>query len=87
MCHHTVAAHTTHTVRNVDGLGHSLFLHVSAHPSVVAGTENVLKWNCAFFLASTLLTTALQSKSKPILYLDVVYCEFSLYVHKCIKST
>ena len=66
-------------------LGHSNFLTVPAVSNVVTngnstGTKNVLKGTVCLGLSfvSSLLSTA--RESKPILYLDTVYCKFLLYV-------
>ena len=69
-------------------LGHSHFLYVPAVSNVVTngngtGTKTVLKQTVrlGLSLVSSLLSTAqLRGESKPILYLDTVYCKFLLYV-------
>ena len=70
-------------------LGHSHFLYVPAVSNVVTtgngtGTKNVLKGTVRFGLSlvSSLLSTLRYycSESKTILYLDMVYCKFLLYV-------
>ena len=67
-------------------LGLSYFLYVPAVSNVVingngSGTKNVLKGTVRFGLSlvSSLLSTC--SESKPILYLDTVYCKFLLYLN------
>ena len=69
-------------------LGHCHFLYVPAVLNVVTngngtGTKNVLKETVrlGLSLVSSLLSMALHcSESKLILYLDMVYCKFLLYV-------
>ena len=70
-------------------LGHSHFLYVPAVSYIVTtgngtGTKNVLKRNCACGFVFRYPIFCLQryycSDSKPILYLDTVYCKFLLYV-------
>ena len=69
-------------------LGHSHFLYVPAVSNVVTngngtGTKNVLKGTVCLGLSlvSSILSTRYYcSESKPILYLDTVYCKFLLYV-------
>ena len=67
-------------------LGHSHFLNVPAVSNVVTngngtGTKNVFKGTVHLGLS---LVSCLRrnycSESKPILYLDTVYCKFLLYV-------
>ena len=43
------------------------------------GTKNVLKWNCALLYQVFYLQRYCCSESKPILYLDTVYC--NTYMH------
>ena len=51
------------------------------------GTKNVLKWNRAlgfeFSIQSSVYGVTFCCESKPILYLDTVYCKFLLYV--CVE--
>ena len=70
-------------------LGHCHFLYVPAVSNVVTtgngtGTKDVLKWNRALRFEFSNPVFCLQcyycSESKPILYLDTVYCKFLLYV-------
>ena len=69
-------------------LGHHNFLYVPAVSNVVTngngtGTKNVLKGTVrlGLSLVSSLLSRRNYcSESKPILYLDTVYCKFLLYV-------
>ena len=69
-------------------LGHSHFLYVPAISNIVTNgngtsTKNVLKGTVrlGLSLVSSLLSTGNYcSESKPILYLDTVYCKFLLYV-------
>ena len=65
------------------------FLYVPAVVNVVTngngtGNKNVLKWNRAlgyeFIIQSSVYSATTVDKSKPILYLDTVYCKFFLYV-------
>ena len=44
------------------------------------GTKNVLKWNCALGFEFSIQSSVYGAESKPILYLDTVYCKFLLYV-------
>ena len=71
-----------------------IFLYVPAVSNAVStgngtGTKNVLKWNRApwFVYFVCVLVSCLRryfhSESKPILYLDMVYCMFSLHV--CVE--
>ena len=70
-------------------LGHSHFLYVPAVSNVVTngnstGTKNVLKGTVRLGLSLVYPGFCLRrnycSESKPILYLDTVYCKFLLYV-------
>ena len=69
-------------------LGHCHFLYEPVVLNVVTpgngtGIKNVLKWNRALgFEISPVfcLRHYYCSESKPILYLDMVYCKFLLYV-------
>ena len=70
-------------------LGHSHSLYMPAISSVVTngkgtGTKNVLKGTVRFGSNSVSSLQSLQHyycrESKPILYLDMVYCKFLLYV-------
>ena len=70
-------------------LDHCHFLYVPAVLNVVTtgngtGTNNVLKWNRSlgfeFSIQSSVYGGYYCSESKPILYLDTVYCKFLLYV-------
>ena len=51
------------------------------------GTKNVLKWNSAlgfeFSILSSVYGATTCSESKPILYMDTVYCKFLLHV--CVE--
>ena len=44
------------------------------------GTKNVLKWNCALGFEFSFQSSVYGAESKPITYLDTVYCKFLLYV-------
>ena len=67
-------------------LAHCHFLYVLAVLNVVTtgngtGTKNDLKWNRALeFQSSVYGATTVTKVRKPILYLDMVYCTFLLYV-------
>ena len=69
-------------------LVHCHFLYLPAVLNVVTtgngtGTKNVFKWNRALgfeFSPVFCLRRYNCSDSKPILYLDTVYCKFLLYV-------
>ena len=90
MCHNSSACHAYVMWAE---LGHCHFLYVPAVLNVVTtgngtGTKNVLKWNRAhgfeFGIHPTLcLRRYYCSEGKPILYLDMVYCKFLLYV--CVE--
>ena len=61
------------------------FLYMPAVLNVVTtgngtGTKNVLKWNRALGFEFSIQYSVYGSESKPILYLDTVYCKFLLYV-------
>ena len=85
VCHNSSACHVYVMWTE---LGHSHFLYVPAVSNVVtngngAGTRNVLKGTVrlGLSLVSCFLSTGYYcSESKPILYLDTVYCKFLLYV-------
>ena len=88
VCHNSSACHA---YVKWAGLGHCYFLYVPAVLNVVAngngtGTKNVLIWNRAlgfeFSIQSSVavLWRYYCSKSKPILYLNTVYCKILLYV-------
>ena len=69
-------------------LGHSHFIHVPAVSNVVTtgngtGTKNGTVYFGLCLLAVFCLRRYYCSESKPILYLDMVYCKFLLYV--CIE--
>ena len=75
-------------IRNVGGVKPLPFFIRTSSLKVVTtgngmGTKNVLKWNRAlgfeFSIQSSVYgATSYYSKSKPILYLDTVYCMFLL---------
>ena len=84
VCHITSACHVYVIWAE---LGHSHFLYVPAVSNVVTngngtGTKNVLKGTVrlGLSLVSSLQRRNYCSESKPILYLDTVYCKFLLYV-------
>ena len=83
VCHNSSACHVYVIWAE---LGHCHFLYVPAVINVVttgngAGTKNVLKWNCALGFEFSIQSSVYYcSESKPILYLDTVYCKFLLYV-------
>ena len=100
MCHNSSACHVYVMWAE---LGHSHFLIVPVISNVVTngngtGTNNVLKGNVRFGLSlvSSLLSSRCYycSESKPILYLDTVYCKFLLHVsveinplkHRCFST-
>ena len=86
VCHSSSACHVCIMWAE---LGHSHFLYVPAISNVVTngngtGTKNVLKGTVSFGLS---LVSSLLSlwryyciESKTVLYLDIVYCKFLLYV-------
>ena len=70
---------TCHAYVMWEELGHCHFLYVPAVLNIVTtgngtGTKNVVKWNRALGFEYYC------SESKPILYLDTIYCKFLLYV-------
>ena len=72
-------------IRNVGGVRPLPFLYVPEVLNVVTtgngtGTKNVLKWNRALGFEFSIQSSVYGSESKPILYLDTVYCKFLLYV-------
>ena len=90
MCHNSSACHAY--VMWVE-LGHYHFLYVPAVLNVVttgngSGTKNVLKLNRALGFEFSIhpifcLRCYYCSETKPILYQDMVYCKFLLYV--CVE--
>ena len=71
-------------IHNVGGVRPQPFLYVPAVSNVVTtgngtGTINVLKWNRVLGFEVS-IRRYYCSESKPILYLDMVYCKFLLYV-------
>ena len=82
MCHISSACHAYVMWAE---LGHCNFLYVPAVLNVVTtgngtGTKNVLKWNHALGFEFSIQSSVYGNESKPILYLDTVYCKFLLYV-------
>ena len=90
MCHNSGAYHAYVMWAEV---GHYHFLYLPGVLNVVTtgngtGTKNVLKWNRALGFEFSIhpifcVRRNYCSESKPILYQDMVYCKFLLYV--CIE--
>ena len=84
VCHNSSACHAYVMWAE---LGHCHFLYVPAVLNVVTtgngtGTKNVLKWNRVLGFEFSILSESSSessSESRPILYLDTVYCRFLLY--------
>ena len=87
VCHNSSACHAYIMWTE---LGYCHFLYMPAVLNVLTtgngtGTKNVLKWNRALGFEFSIypdfcLRRYYCSESKPILYLDTVYCKFLLYV-------